>query len=158
MAVDVFLKIHGIEGESKDEKHAKEIEIASWSWGVSQQGTMSANQGGGAGKANFQDLHFVHHVDKSSNALMDHCATGKHIPDALLSVRKAGGKQHDYLTIKLTDLLITSVQTSASSEIPTESVSINYAKVEFDYKIQDEKGAIGASNKFGYDLKKNVKV
>jgi type VI secretion system secreted protein Hcp len=158
MAVDVFLKIEGIEGETKDSKHSGEIEILSWSWGVTQQGTMGANQGGGAGKANFQDLSWQHNVDKASHKLMLACATGQHIPSATLSVRKAGGEQQDYLTYKLSDILVTSVQNGASSEVPVEQVSFNYAKVEFEYKVQDEKGKVGAPQKFGYDLKKNVKA
>jgi len=158
MAVDVFLKIDGIEGETKDSKHPNEIELLNWSWGVSQQGTMAANLGGGAGKANFGDLMWTHNVDKSSHKLMLACATGQHIPSASLAVRKAGGEQQDYIIIKLTDILVSSVQTSASSEVPTESVSFNYAKVEFEYKTQDEKGKVGAPNKFGYSLKENKKV
>lgn len=158
MAVDVFLKIDGIEGESKDSKHPNEIEVQSWSWGVSQMGTMAANQGGGAGKANFQDLHWTHAVDKASHKLMLACATGQHIPSASLVVRKAGGDQQDYILIKLTDILVSSVNTSAASEVPTEQVSFNYAKVEFEYKTQDEKGKLGAANKFGYSLKENKKV
>ena len=158
MAVDVFLKIDGIEGESKDSKHGNEIEVLNWSWGVSQQGTMAHNQGGGAGKANFQDLHWTHSVDKASHALMLACATGQHIPSATIAVRKAGGEQQDYIIIKMTDILISSVNTSASSEVPTEQVSFNYSKVEFEYKTQDEKGKLGAAKKFGYDLKANKKV
>jgi type VI secretion system secreted protein Hcp len=158
MAVDSFLKIDGIEGESKDSKHANEIELLSWSWGVSQTGTMAANQGGGAGKANFQDLSWTHNVDKASHKLLLACATGQHIPSASLVVRKAGGDQQDYILIKLTDILVSNVSTSAASEIPTEQVSFNYSKVEFEYKTQDEKGKLGAANKMGYSLKENKKV
>lgn len=158
MAVDVFLKIDGIEGETKDSKHGNEIELLSWSWGVSQMGTMSSNQGGGAGKANFQDLHWTHYVDKASHKLMLACATGQHIKEATLTVRKAGGEQQDFMMYKLTDILVTSVNTSASNELPTEQVSFNYSKVEFEYKPQDEKGKLGAANKFGYSLKENKKI
>jgi type VI secretion system secreted protein Hcp len=121
-------------------------------------GTMAANQGGGAGKANFQDLNWTHNVDKASHKLMLACATGQHIKEATLVVRKAGGDQQDYMQFKLTDILVSGVSTSASSEVPVENVTFNYAKVEFEYKPQDEKGKLGAANKFGYSLKENKKV
>ena len=97
MAVDTFLKLGDIKGESKDSKHGGEIDVLSWSWGVSQTGTMSYGGGGGAGKANFQDLNFMHNVDKASPILMLKCATGEHIKEATLVSRKAGKTQQEYL-------------------------------------------------------------
>ena len=92
MAVDFFLKIEGIPGESKDGKHTGEIDVLAFSWGLSQTGIGNTGGGSGAGKANFQDLSFTHHVDVASTALMYHCASGKHIPSATLVARKAGEK------------------------------------------------------------------
>jgi type VI secretion system secreted protein Hcp len=158
MAVDVFIKIAGIEGESKDSKHAGEIDVLSWTWGVSQSGASSLGGGAGAGKANFSDLNIMHTVDKASTKLMLACATGDHIKDATLVVRKAGKEQQEYLIIKMTDILVTSVQPSGSSEVPTESVSLQFSKVEMDYKPQKPDGSLDAAVKFGYNLKTNLKV
>jgi type VI secretion system secreted protein Hcp len=155
MAVDVFLKIPGYEGESSDSKHKNEIEVLSWSWGVAQTGTAGFGGGGGAGKANFQDLNFMHNVDKSSTKLMNACATGEHIKEATLTVRKAGKEQQEYLIVKMSDIIVSSVQPSMSTEHPTESVSFNYSKIEFDYKAQKADGSLDAAKHFGYNLKEN---
>ena len=160
MAVDMFLKIDGIKGESADDKHKDEIDILSFSWGVSQSGSHAYGGGGGAGKANFQDFHFTHREDVASPTLFLRCATGEHIKEATFVARKAGGDKQEYLAIKLTDLLVTSVQKGASGgdEVPLEQVSINYSKVELDYKPQGKDGKLGAAIKAGYDLKLNKKV
>jgi|SRR6185503_456854 type VI secretion system secreted protein Hcp len=159
MASDIFIKIGDIKGESGDEKHKDEIEVASWSWGVSQTGTMAHGGGGGAGKASFQDIHFTHHVDKSSPVLAQACATGTHIKEGLMTVRKAGKGQQEFYTVKLTDILISSVQQSGSDGVlPTESVSLNFAKIEFDYKPQKADGSLGAAVTFKYDLKANKQL
>ena len=161
MASDMFIKIGDIKGESQDDKHKGEIDLASWSWGVSQTGTMAAGGGGGAGKANFGDLHFVHNMDKASPVLALACASGEHIKSVTLTQRKAGKEQQEFLIIKMTDVLISSVQTSASDgshAFPTESVSLNYAKIEFDYKPQKIDGTLDAAIKSGWDVKANKKV
>jgi type VI secretion system secreted protein Hcp len=161
--VDYFLKIEGVPGESTDEKHKDEIQLESFSWGETQSGRAgdSAHTGGGAGKVNMQDFHAVKRYSKASPKLMLACANGEHLKSATLVCRKAGQKQQEFLTIKMTDLLVSSYQTggSASSDlIPTDQFSLNYAKIEFDYKPQDASGQLGGSVKVGWDLKKNVKV
>ncbi len=155
MAVDVFLKIEGIPGESADGTHKDEIDVMSYSWGVSQTGTASYGGGMGAGKANFNDFHFMMRMNKATPKLMTSVATGEHIKGAVLSCRKAGGKQQDYMVYKFYDLLISSYQTSASSEEPMESCSFNFSKVEMLYKIQDAKGALSNGPEFKYDIKQN---
>ena len=158
MAADIFAKIGDIKGESLDSKHKDEVEILSWSWGVMQTGTL-AHGGGGAGKARFQDFVFTHHIDKASPLLMKSCATGTHIKDATITVRKAGKGQQEFYTVKLTDILISSVQQSGSDGVlPTESVSLNFAKIEFDYKPQKADGTLGAAVTFKYDLKANKQL
>src|SRR5215475_6089574 len=102
MAVDMFMKIAGIAGESKDKSHKGEIDVLAWSWGASQSGTTHEGSGGGAGKANFQDISFTKYIDKGSPALLTRLAKGTHIVDATLVVRKAGDKPLEYLTLKLT--------------------------------------------------------
>jgi type VI secretion system secreted protein Hcp len=160
-AVDYFLKVDGIEGESTDSKHKNEIDLLSWSWGESQMGTHSGGGGGGGGKVSMQDFHFVMKVNKASPKLMLACATGEHIGKAVLVCRKAGGSQQEFFTVTMSDLLVASYQTggSGSSDIvPTDQISLNFSKIEFDYKPQDAKGGLGGSVKSGYDLKLNKKV
>jgi type VI secretion system secreted protein Hcp len=142
MAVDMFLKLDGIKGESVDLGHKDEIEILSFSWGVNQQGSHGGGGGGGAGKVSMSDISFSHTYDKASPVLMSSCCSGKHIPQATLSVRKAGSTQ-DYLKYKLSDLLISSYQLQGNSgEAPTENVSINFSKVEITYYAQDGRGTV----------------
>src|SRR5262245_13808317 len=125
MAVDMFLKLDGIKGESKDDKHKDEIHIESFSWGVSQTGA-HATGGGGAGKVAVHDISVTKFLDASSASLMLHCCNGKHIPNGLITVRKAGEKPLEYLKIKLTDILISSVQHAGhGSDLMTENMSLN---------------------------------
>jgi type VI secretion system secreted protein Hcp len=156
MSVDVFLKLGDIKGESKDAKHEGEIDVLSWSWGLSQTGNVGSGGGAGAGKANFNDLNFMHALDKASPTLMLKCATGEHIKEAVLTARKAGKGQQDYLIIKMKEVFITSVQPSGSSEHPLESVSMQFGHVTLDYKPQKADGSLDAAVQFIYDIKKNV--
>ena len=158
-AVDYYLKIDGIEGESTARKG--EIDVESWSWGESQSGTHVGGGGGGAGKVQMQDFHFVMGYNKASPKLMEACATGQHIKEGTLLCRKAGGKQEDYLKIKFSDLLISSYQTGGSSHggvVPTDQISFNFSKIEVEYKEQKADGTLGGTVKSGYDLKKGQKV
>jgi len=155
MAVDVFLKLGDIKGESKDSKHAGEIEVLSWSWGVSQTGSMGHGGGGGAGKANFSDLSVMHQFDKASPNLMKACATGEHIKEATLIARKAGKEQQEYIIIKMNDIIVTSVQPSGSSENPVESFSLQPGKIDIEYKPQKPDGTLDAGLHFKYDMTAN---
>lgn len=157
MAVDYFLKIDGIEGESTDKKHKAEIDVLSWSWGMTQSGSPGGGGGGGAGKVNVQDLSFAARVSKASPKLMEACASGKHIKQAVLIGRKAGKEQQEFLTYTLTDLLVSSYQTGGSEEmdLPTDQVSLNFSKVQVEYKEQKADGSLGKSTKAGFDVKNN---
>lgn len=159
-AVDYFLKIDGIDGESRDDKHKNEIDVMSWSWGETNSGDSSARGGGGAGKVSMQDFHFVMQINKATPKLMLACATGQHVKKATLVCRKAGTQQQEYLTITMTDLLVSSYQTggSAGDVIPVDQISMNFSKIEFEYKEQKETGELGSPVKAGYDLKANKKV
>jgi type VI secretion system secreted protein Hcp len=160
-AVDYFLKIDGIEGESTDHKHKNEIEVESWSWGETNAGSHAGGGGGGAGKVVMQDFHFVMKMCKASPKLFLACATGQHIKKAELFCRKAGGEQQDYLKVTFSDLLVSSYQTGGSSQsdvIPTDQLSLNFAKIEFEYKEQKADGSLGAPVKAGYDVKQNKKA
>ena len=153
--MSIFARIGTIKGESRDARHKDEIEVLSWSWGVSQSGTAGQGGGGGAGKASFQDFNFTHHVDKASPLLMKACATGEHIRDATITVRKAGKGQQEFLIIKMTDVIVTSVSTSVSAEgdAALEGVMLAFAKVDLEYRPQKPDGTLDAGLHFRYDLK-----
>ena len=157
MASDIFAKIGDIKGESLDAKHKDEIEVLSYSWGVTNAGHVGGGAGGGAGKATFQDLAFHHGIDKASPRLFAACATGEHIKEATITHRKSGKGQQEYLIVKLNDVIVTSVQNSGSSGggDTTESVSIAFAKVSLEYKPQKPDGSLDAGVFFKYDLKAN---
>jgi type VI secretion system secreted protein Hcp len=164
MAFDAFLKLDGIKGESQDQKHKGEIDIESFSWGASQVGTSQTGGGGGAGKVAVQDIHFFKKVDSSSPIIFVKCATGEHIKEANFVVRKAGGEQLEYLKYKFTDVLISSVTPQGTAqgggdEIPSEGLSLNFAKVEISYQPQGPDGkAQGGPILGGWDVKGNKKV
>lgn len=155
MATSIFARIGTIKGESQDARHKDEIEVLSWAWGVAQSGTAGHGPGGGVGRASFHDFTFVHHVDKASPLLMKACATGQHIRDATITVRKAGKGQQEYLIMKMTDILVTSVSTSVSAEggSTIESVVLAFAKVDLEYKPQKPDGSSDVGLHFTYDLK-----
>ena len=156
MATDIFAKLGDIKGESTDSKHKDEIEVLSFSWGLSNTpaGGGSGSGGTAAGKANFQDLSLTHTVDKASPNLMKACATGKSLPEALITQRKAGKEQHEYLIIKMNDVLVTSVLNDTPSSQPgTETVTLRFSKVHFEYKPQKADGSLAGAVVFKYDLK-----
>jgi type VI secretion system secreted protein Hcp len=159
--VDYFLKVDGVDGESQDAKYKNYIDVESWSWGETNSGSHSTGGGGGAGKVSMQDFHFVMKINKASPTLMLACASGKHIPKAVLTCRKAGEKQQDFFVVTMSDLLVSSYQTGGSGHsdvVPTDQISLNFAKVEFEYKEQTAKGATANPVKTGWDVKKNQKV
>lgn len=158
-AVDYFLKIDGIDGESKS--RAGEIDLESWSWGASQTGTHSAGGGGGAGKVSMQDFHFSMKVNKATPKLILACAKGDHISKAVLTCRKAGGTQEEFLKYTFSDVLVSSYQTGGSGGsdiVPTETISLNYTKMEVEYKEQKKEGTLGGAIKAGWDLKTSKPV
>jgi type VI secretion system secreted protein Hcp len=155
--VDYFLKFDGIKGESADAKHKDEIDIEAWSWGETHAPPAGGGSGGGgAGRVSMQDFHFTMHVNKASVSLMKACATGQHLKEATLSARKAGKGQQEFLVIKFQDVLITSYQvggSEATGTLPTEQASLNFAKVEVEYRPQKADGSLDAGIHFKYDLK-----
>src|SRR5688572_25769686 len=155
MASDIFAKIGDIKGESLDDKHKDEIEVLSFSWGVTTAGAVSGG-GAGAGKATFQDLSIVHNIDKASPLLLKACATGTHLKDAIITHRKAGKGQQEYLIVKLNDVIITGVTHGGADGQPySESVSLAFAKVDLEYKPQKPDGSLDAGIQFKYDLEAN---
>ena len=139
MAFDAFLKIEGIQGESLDKNHKDEIEIDSYSWGLANAGSFGSGGGGGAGKASFQDFHFTTKLNRSSPLLMKACATGQHIKEATLTVRKAGSGGFEFLKIKLNDILVSSLQPGGAGgdgDLPADQFSLNFVRIDFLYTVQ----------------------
>ena len=161
MAVDMFIKIGDVAGESRDSKHAGEIDVLAWNWGMSNSGSAHVGGGAGAGKANFQDISLTKYVDKASPNLMMSCATGKHYPEAKLVVRKAGGEQMEYILITMKEVMVTSVSTGGSGgeDRLTENVSLNFAEVKVEYQAQKADGSKdGGTINFAYNIAENKKV
>ena len=156
-ASDYLLEIEGIPGESVDALHPRTIEIQSFSLGASNPALVSTGGGASSGKVSFSDISFSKSLDKSSPLLYLHCAQGKHIPQATLYLRQSGAdKPAEYYVIKLTDVLVTSVQTSGGGDRPMESLSLNFAKIEFIYRAQKPDGSLDTPVRSGWDLKQNV--
>jgi type VI secretion system secreted protein Hcp len=156
MAADIFAKIGDIKGESLDAKHKDEIEVLSFSWGVSNSGGTAVWGGAGAGKAAFQDLVIVHAVDKATPSLLRACATGQHIKDATITHRKAGKGQQEFLVVTMNDVVVTSVSHGGTTTQPaSETVSLAFAKVDFEYRPQKADGSLDLGVHFKYDLKAN---
>jgi type VI secretion system secreted protein Hcp len=162
MAIDMFLKLGDIKGESKDSVHKEEIDIVRFQWGMSQSGSMHQGSGGGSGKVNIQNLSLTKALDKSSPNLMMACASGKHYPEATLTLRKAGGNSPvEYNIIKLKEVMVTSYgsDAGASDEIVEETVTLNFGQVEVSYQPQKADGSKeGGAIKFGWNIRENVKL
>jgi type VI secretion system secreted protein Hcp len=156
MAPDIFAKLGDIKGESKDSKHKDEIEVLSFSWGVTNPTAPGPDGGAGAGKATFQDLSIVHNIDKATPLLMKACATGTHLKEATITQRKAGKGQQEFFIIKMNDVIITGVTHAGAGGQPgSESVSLTFAKVDLEYKPQKPDGTLDAGVHFKYDLNAN---
>jgi type VI secretion system secreted protein Hcp len=158
MATETFIKIGAIKGESTDDKHKDEIEVLTWSWGVSTTLIHSGSgSGASAGRASFADLSFTHPLDRASPALIKACALGEHIPDATLAARKSGEGQRDYLIIKMTNVIVTSVSPSDNGPAgaAVEAVSLQFSKVEYSYSGQRPDGSADSPTEFKFDIGSN---
>ena len=158
MATDMFLKLEGIKGESADKKYKGELEVESWSWGLSQSGNTHSATGSGSAKVSVNDLHITRYVDKASPTLVQYCTLGKHIPKGMMIVRKAGGdSQVEYIKIELKDIMISSYQFggSGSAERIMESISLNFGEFKYVYTEQLANGGEGAKPEFAYNIAKN---
>jgi type VI secretion system secreted protein Hcp len=157
MAIDYFLKIDGISGESVDAKHKGAIDVESWSWGESHPAPPGVGSGGASGKVQMQDLNFTAKFSTASPDLILACASGKHFKSAVLTARKAGKEQLEFLTFSLSDVLVSAYQTGGveGEVVPADSVSLNFAKIQVEYKPQKPDGSLGGSIKAGWDVKQN---
>ncbi len=160
MAVDMFIKIGDIKGESKDGTHKESIDVLSWNWGLSQSGTFATGGGGGAGKVNVQDISLTKYVDSSSTALMLAACKGTHIKQATLTVRKAGDTPLEYIKITMESVLVSSLTTGGSGgeDRLTENVSLNFAKFKVEYTNQADTGGKGTTSTAAWDIAANKPV
>ena len=160
MAVDMFIKIGDIKGESSDKTHKGKIDVLAWSWGMSNAGSAHVGGGAGAGKVNVQNLSLTKYMDSASADLMLACCNGKHFGEALLIVRKAGSNPVEYVKVTMSDLMITSVSTGGSGgeDRLVENVTLNFSKVKVEYTPQDAKGSAGKTMEMAWDIAANAKA
>lgn len=156
-AVDYFLKVDGVAGESHDATHRGAIELSSWEWSALNIGTMRFGGGGGAGRARMDDFRFSMRTNTATPKLVERLASGEHIPRAVLICRKAGTMTHEYLRITFEDCVVSmyAVEAVANGVNPEESISLNFAKVTFEYREQQADGSLGGSVVASHDMKRN---
>ena len=154
MSSDVHIKFEGVDGEATHKDHKGEIEVLSWSWNVTNDSGSRLGGGSGKGKGDPGAFSFTHTYDKASPVLAKNCAQGVHFPSVIVTARKSGEGQKDFLKVTMKEVFIAAVSPSGggSGEI-MESVSMTYGDVEFAYKPQDEKGGLGGEVKFGWNAK-----
>jgi type VI secretion system secreted protein Hcp len=153
MAITTFIKLDGIEGEATDRDHRGEIEVLSWSWGLTRP--LPGAGGAGTGKATPLELRVVHRYDKASPLIGKRAAAGQHIATAVLSARKAGEGQKDFLQVTMKEVFITSVTVTDGGEGPSEEVAMSYRSIDFAYSQQTASGRPALPVKFGWDTKTN---
>lgn len=168
MAVDYFLKIDGINGESEDEKHQNEIEVIDFKWSENQTSNFAQGGGGGGGKVKMENFRFRTFLNSASPALMQSCAEGKHIKEAVFTCRKAGGGQKDYYKVTMEEVIVASCEISGGNGDveeghyveghPVEEFALNFGKIKWEYYPQKNDGTLDSAKTGGYDLKKNKRV
>jgi type VI secretion system secreted protein Hcp len=157
-----FLKLEGIEGESQDADHSGEIDVLSFAESISNAGTYDAGTGGNTGKAVYGDITVMKYMDKSSTTLRQYCGLGTAIDTATISCNKqAGEKKVEYLKITMHNVVITNIQGSGSggsTDPIMESLSLNFAGIEYDYTQQSNTGDAMGTTHFGRDVQKNQNI
>ena len=137
-AVDMFLKIEDIHGESQDIRHADEIDVLSWSWGLK---AASAQKSSGACVG---DLELVKYIDSASSGLMIALTVGQNLGEVILTVRKAGEGQLEFLTVTLHGTTVSAVNTGLANDsaLPTENVSLSFGYADWTYRKQRQDGSL----------------
>lgn len=154
MAIDTHIKFDGIDGESVHKDHKGEIQVLSWSWGLTQSSKPPAAAGAGRSKALPNEFRVVHRYDKASPLLAKNAAAGKPIKTAVLMARKAGEGQKDFLKVTLKEVFVTSVQTSANEEGGiAEEVALSYGSIDFSYAPSTSKGTLGTPVTFDWNTR-----
>ncbi|WP_295996193.1 type VI secretion system tube protein Hcp [Rugamonas sp.] len=160
MAIDVYLRIDGIQGESADDAHSGWIECTSLHFGVSQPKSATASTGGGhtAERANLTDILFTKLADLSTPLLLQSCASGKTIPKATFEFMRAdaNGTRIKYFDIELENVLIGLVSPGVKpGTILAENVSLKFSKIRWKYSQQKISGGSGGNTAGGWDLATN---
>lgn len=161
MSSDMLLIIDGIKGESEDKDYKGAIEVLSWGFGASNQGSFHHGGGGGVGKADVHDMSITKYVDCATAALQAACLNGKHLKSAKLVVRKGGGdKALAYQTWELEEVMVSSFTLGGSNGegLMSESLTLHFGKFKFAYKTQDGKGGGKDGGQYGWDIGKGAKV
>ena len=153
MPTTTHIKFDGIEGESTHADHKGEILVASWSWGVNNPPAAGTGVGAAVGKAVPGDFHFTHVYDKASPILAKNCAGGKRVKTVVLTARKAGEGQKDFLRITMTDVLVTAAAVSAAGEGVYESIALSYGQIGFSYQPQTATGGLGSAVAFDWNTR-----
>jgi type VI secretion system secreted protein Hcp len=156
MAVDYFLKLDGIDGESQDAKHTNQIELLSWSFGGTQGGIRNTGQGLSQGKVDLQDFGFQMNANKASPAIFAAMCGGDHIKSAILTACKAGKEQQEYLKWTFTEVMVSSYSTSGSSENPVESITLTFNECKQSYAPSKKDGSLAAAIEKTYNRSTNV--
>jgi type VI secretion system secreted protein Hcp len=155
MAVDYFLKLDGIDGESSDSNHKNEIQLMSFSWGASQVTSVAGTGGSGAGKADLSDFSVMTYFDKATPKFFKSIGAGTHIKSGTMTANKSGGQGKPFLKVDFKELFVTSLQISGSSEIPSVSVSFSYNEIKIDYSVQNDQGNLASTGAVTYNVKEN---
>ena len=177
MPFDAFLKLETVKGESADSKHKGEIDLLNFSWGLTNHTSIgSATSGAGAGKVKFHEFTIIKQTDAATAALFKACATGGHFASATLVIRKAGGKQLEYLTLTFTTVFVVSIKSrgpnnpllpadplvdasQSDNQLPTEEITFVYGKLNVQYQPQgSDGGAQGGPVLAGWDQVLNQKA
>ncbi len=160
-AIDMFLKIEGVDGEATDPDHSGWIEVLAFSEGLSSSGSLHVGGGGGAARVNVQDLSVTKYLDSTSPFIRQRIASGQHIPSARLVVRTGdAGNRRTVFQVFLENVLLTSVSAGASSgqDRVTENITINFAKIRWEYTPQNNQGGAGGVVEAGWDIQANERL
>jgi type VI secretion system secreted protein Hcp len=160
MALDAYLQIGDIKGESTDEKHKGWIEVSHVDWSVNQPRAAAVSTAGGHtnGKADLSEVSFTKLADLSSPILFQHCAMGKTIPKAVFEFYRADGdgKPICYFKLELENVMVSNVHpNSGDGGTLTETVHLAYAKIKATYTQQKISGGAGGSTVGGWDAAAN---
>ena len=161
MAFDAFIRIDGIEGESTDSKHSGWIEVNGCDMEINQTVSETASSAGGAsaGRADFSDFSFSKLLDKASPKLAQSCAAGTHIDKIVVELCRAGSEKIKFMEIALTDSIISHISLSTDGEFPSETIGINYGKIQWTYVLQNRQGGGIAGNVMaGWNRRRNCQA
>ena len=156
MAIDHYIKFDGVDGESVSKDHKGEIEVLSWSWGLSSSAQHASGGGRGAVRGTPEQFTFTHLYDKASPVLASLAAAGRHVKQAWLSARRAGEGQKDFLKVTMSDVVITGVHQLADSDVINETVTASAGHITFEYRQTTAKGSLGSPVAFDWDIVKNI--